>query len=258
MLKRYIFILLLLIYLIIHNFKNKVNIEKEIIKKLSYINKNFYDNKGSIKRETSFKISDNKINDKRFVYLLNVTTLSHKLNKSLFNKMLNYLDISKPYLSYFPNTDFKNIGEIILGIDGHTKKNKIYFTIVKEHSYINALECLNKKCEIKKYEQFKSINLNKLSNLHPNAKEIYNRFHDSHTWEITKNNGDLSIHIALDKYNDDLFLFKKYSKLFRKWTKHLLTNKEWDKLVKKYGNHCLYLLGISKKSMTFYIRLPKN
>ena len=28
--------------------------------------------------------------------------------------MLNYLDISKPYLSYFPNTDFKNIGEIIL------------------------------------------------------------------------------------------------------------------------------------------------
>ena len=184
--KQYIilfFLLLIILVYYISRHGNNNSSEKEIIRKLSYINEKIYDNKRKIYKETSFKISNNKINDKRFVYSLDVKCKKDLLTKPLFDKMLNYLDISKPYLKYFPNTDFKNIGEIILGIDRDTKKRKVYFTIPP---YINALECLDNKCTIKKYYFKPTINLSKLSNLHPDAKEIYNHFQDSHSWEITK------------------------------------------------------------------------
>ena len=127
-------------------------------------------------------------------------------------------------------------------------KTKIYFASDFHLGAPNQQESIQRERKICEW----------LDLISQDAKEIYNHFQDSHSWEITKKNGELSIHVALDPYNNDLFLFQKHSKLFRKWTKHLLTDKEWDKLVKKYSNYYVYLLGISKDSMTFYIRLSKD
>ena len=73
--KQYIilfFLLLIILVYYISRHSNNNSSEKEIIRKLSYINEKIYDNKRKIYKETSFKISNNKINDKRFVYSLDV------------------------------------------------------------------------------------------------------------------------------------------------------------------------------------------
>ena len=230
-------------------------IETNIKKTLSYINKNFFDNKGFIFKETSFKISDNKVNDRRFIYLLNVRIFSKPniLTKSSFYNILKIFNISKPFLHHFPNIDFKDIIEIMYGIDGITNKIKIYFLVSnKNNSKIFAIECLHNKCEPKKYQHKTNLDLQLLSQLNPNSKEIYQKFKNSRFFQINKN-GKISIHIATDPYWKGLFLLKKKSNLFRQWTKNLITNKEWNKLIKKYGNQYIHWFAISKGSLTFYL-----
>ena len=171
-------ILLLLCIILAYYCISKYNtnpIETKIKKTLSTINQKFYDNQGYLYKETSFKISNNKVNDQRFVYILDVHSFlpPNILTKSSFYSILKILNISKPFLKHFPNIDFEYIGEIILGIDGITNKRKIYLTVANQNSHIYALECEHNKCEPKKYQYKTTLDFQLLSKLHPNAKKIY-------------------------------------------------------------------------------------
>ena len=225
-------------------FENEENVLRQ---RLSDINTEFLDNKGTIKKELSFKIEENRINHDRYIYMLsfprNTITTTTK-----FKNILEKTGLSESFLNYFPHVEPTTVMEIILGVNGKT--NKLYVTGQDE---IMAVECLEGECQRKFYEMKYTLRQSLLNSLHPYGTEIYQKFHESPAWEIKKN-GEVSLHIMTDPQKRNLYRIKDVQEQMYKWVQHLLPKKQWDEWAATHKNMYLYIFAISKTSVTLYVR----
>ena len=234
-------------------FENKENILRQT---LTDINAEFLNNKGTIKKELSFKIEKNRINDDRYIYMLMFPPNTIRSTK-IFNNILERTGLSDSFLSHFPHVDPANVVEIILGVNGKT--NKLYVTSAaptghaRRHGEIMAVECLEGECQRKFYELIYTPTKNMFKSLHPHGTEIYNTFSESPVWKIKKN-GEVSLHIMTDRYMRNLHRIEDVQENIYKWVQHLLPKKQWDEWATTHKNMYLYILAISATSVTLYIR----
>ncbi len=221
--------------------------EEDVRRFFSDINAQLFGNKGKLLKELSFKIENNHINDNRYIY--GSTVPPNMLTPGAFRNILNRTGMAGPYLHHFPTTDISNIKEIGLGADGETKK--LY---VSEKGRIMAIQCNNGECKQKLYKLSIHLNQSLLESLHPQGTEIYENFPSSPAWEIKKESGEMALHVMLDPLQGNLFPLSRSQTLFQKWTQHLLSKKIWDSWISTRRDECVYLMGLSKRSVTFYVR----
>jgi len=232
--------------------------ENDIKQTLSDIKKEFFNNEGNIEKEASFKIQKNHINQNRYIYVLDFTTTKQQLAVDVakviphhvFERILEKTGFSKPFRTYFPHPIHEPISEIILGTDEQTKK--MYITT--KDGKIMAVECKGDGVCYRKEYYFKStLNKSLLKSMgHPYTNELYDTFHLNPIWEITKESGDMSMHIKVDPLEKNLYPLH-HVQLY-KWIQHLIPEKKWKEIVKKHRTKYLNILALSKTSITLYVR----
>ena len=135
-------------------------------------------------------------------------------------------------IQYFMKIKVTDITQIILGFDGFTNKYKFYVTVSlgDNNGEIRTVEMDDTNYNYKHYKLRNKLDLSKIIDLHPDAKEIYKEFYKSSIWEL-KNYDYVIIYIGMRKgiqYTLDNLIFEK-------GTKYLITSNNWNKIVSKYG-----------------------
>ena len=235
-----------------NNYKNEPN----AVKKLKYINKVYFNNRGKIYTEKSIKFTKNKINDNRVIYSLafDDTTELNKhevISKSNFKKIINL--ILPEYNNYF-KPKMKRIEEIIIGYDNTNKINKLYIRIDK---ILKSLECNDIKCKKKIYYEDIKIPVRKLkkklNTFYKNKYSIFDKLGitNTATIHIKTEKGKMNYyHILLYPLN---IILGKYKNYFKKFINDRYPKLRLNNIFEKYKNSHISYFSLGNDGITLYL-----
>ena len=106
--------LILIIIIIIFFLLNYSKSEEEIIKKLlTNIKSKYYQDKATLIKEDSVKITLNNSNLDRYTYILSSDYIN-VINKNIAEEIFNYMNTLISYRKHFSNVDFKRLLRLLL------------------------------------------------------------------------------------------------------------------------------------------------
>ena len=244
------FIILFFFYCMsIETYKNYKN-EYDAVKKLKYINRVFFKNKGKLYTEKSIKFTENKINDGRSIYGL----LFNDKNKSNEYDVISITNLILPKYNKFFKPNMKRIDEIIIGIDKQNKINKLY---IGNEGLIKSVECNDNECKKKLYYEDIIVPVKELK------KRLNIFYKDKYTiFDKLGLNKNANIHIKTEKgeikychvllYEKNIIL-GEHKNTFKNFIKKRYPKLKLNNVFEKYKKSEVSYFSIGSDGITLYV-----